>query len=81
MKRFLVIFTAILLLFSITGCIGTQDMSINGVDGLQTGILGHVASSSQTSYPSPRRQRQVSPASLLVLSPRDPLRWVRTGAR
>ena len=37
-------------------------------------------SSSQAPYPSPCRIRQGSLISLLLLSPRDPLRWARAGA-
>ena len=39
------------------------------------------ASSSQAPYPSLRRRRQSSFTSLLLLSPRDPLRWARVGSR
>ena len=49
-------------------------------ESLQAGVLSHVASSSQTPYPSPRRQRQGLLSPVLLLSPRDPLRWARAGA-
>ena len=39
----------------------------------QLSLRGH--SSSQASYPSPRRKRQVSSISLLVLSKQQTLRW------
>ena len=38
-----------------------------------------LASSSQASYPSPRRTRQVSLIPLRLLSPRNPLRWAFAG--